>query len=115
MQVSGLTFIRNAAKFDYPVVEAITSILPVCDVFYVGVGNSEDGTRQLIEFYLGCRPGGQVIVCSGYVQEELLRRDLDAGAHAYLPKPFQMSELVERIGSLIEREHPSPGSLRGQA
>lgn len=49
MKVAGFTIIRNALKFDYPVVEAITSILPICDKFFVGVGNSEDGTRQLIE------------------------------------------------------------------
>ncbi len=49
MKVAGFTIIRNALKFDYPVVEAITSILPICDKFYVGVGNSEDGTRKLIE------------------------------------------------------------------
>lgn len=49
MQVAGFTIIRNALKYDYPVVEAITSILPICDVFYVGVGNSEDDTRKLIE------------------------------------------------------------------
>jgi hypothetical protein len=48
MKVAGFTIIRNAIKFDYPVVEAITSVLPVCDVFYVGVGNSEDDTRALI-------------------------------------------------------------------
>ena len=59
------------------------------------------GTRQLIDRYLACRPGGQVIVCSGYVQEELLRRDLDSGAFAYLPKPFLSSELVERIEHLL--------------
>ena len=49
MKVTGFTFIRNAIKFDYPVVEAINSILPLCDEFIVAVGNSEDGTRQLIE------------------------------------------------------------------
>ena len=48
MKVTGFTFIRNAIKFDYPIVEAITSILPVCDEFIVAVGNSEDETRQLI-------------------------------------------------------------------
>ena len=48
MKVTGFTFIRNAIKFDYPVVEAITSILPICDEFVVAVGNSEDGTRELI-------------------------------------------------------------------
>jgi hypothetical protein len=49
MKVSGFTFIRNAVKNDYPVVQAITSILPLCDEFIVVAGNSEDETRALIE------------------------------------------------------------------
>ena len=49
MKVAGFTFIRNAVKNDYPVVEAITSILPICDAFYVALGNSDDETQQLIE------------------------------------------------------------------
>ncbi len=49
MKVSGFTFVRNAVKFDYPVIEAITSILPLCDEFIVALGHSEDNTRQLIE------------------------------------------------------------------
>ena len=49
MKVSGFTFIRNAIKFDYPVVEAIKSILPVCDNFIVAVGNSDDNTLELIQ------------------------------------------------------------------
>ncbi len=49
MKVAGFTFIRNAVQNDYPVVEAITSILPVCDAFYIALGNSDDGTQLLIE------------------------------------------------------------------
>lgn len=49
MKVAGFTFIRNAVKNDYPVVEAITSILPICDEFIVALGNCDDGTRELIE------------------------------------------------------------------
>jgi hypothetical protein len=49
MYVSGFTIVRNAIKFDYPIIEAITSILPVCDEFIVCVGNSEDETLALIE------------------------------------------------------------------
>jgi hypothetical protein len=49
MKVTGFTIIRNAIKYDYPVVEAITSILPICDEFIVAIGNSEDGTLQLIK------------------------------------------------------------------
>ena len=49
MKVTGFTFIRNAIRFDYPIVEAITSILPLCDEFIVVVGNSEDSTFDLIK------------------------------------------------------------------
>jgi len=49
MKVAGFTFIRNAVKNDYSIVEAICSILPICDEFVVAVGYSEDGTRKLIE------------------------------------------------------------------
>jgi len=48
MKVAGFTFIRNAVKNDYPVVEAITSILSICDEFVVALGNSDDGTGDLI-------------------------------------------------------------------
>ncbi|MCK9219623.1 MAG: hypothetical protein M0P47_06200 [Bacteroidales bacterium] len=48
MKVSGFTFVRNAIKYDYPVVESITSILPICDEFIVAVGSSDDGTRELV-------------------------------------------------------------------
>ena len=48
MKVSGFTFIRNAISNDYPVVEAITSILPLCDEFIVALGKSDDGTAELI-------------------------------------------------------------------
>lgn len=49
MKTSGFTFIRNAVRYDYPVTEAIRSILPLCDEVVVSVGNSDDGTLQLIE------------------------------------------------------------------
>jgi hypothetical protein len=49
MKVTGFTFIRNAIKYDYPVVEAITSILPICDEFVVAVGRSDDETLALIQ------------------------------------------------------------------
>ena len=48
MKVTGFTFIRNALIYDYPVVEAIRSILPICDDFVVAVGNSDDATLELI-------------------------------------------------------------------
>lgn len=49
MRVSGFTIIRNALKYDFPVVESIKSILPLCDEVIVSVGNSEDNTLGLIK------------------------------------------------------------------
>lgn len=49
MKVCGFTIIRNAQRFDYPIEEAINSILPLCDKFIVVVGNSDDNTRSIIE------------------------------------------------------------------
>ena len=49
MYISGFTFIRNALKLDYPIKEAICSILPLCDEVVVAVGDSKDDTRTYIE------------------------------------------------------------------
>lgn len=49
MKVTGFTFIRNAITYDYPIEEAIRSILPLCDDFVVAVGKSDDNTLELIE------------------------------------------------------------------
>ena len=48
MKVSGFSICRNAVKFDYPVVEVIRSALPIVDEFVVNVGQSDDGTLELI-------------------------------------------------------------------
>ncbi len=49
MKVAGFTFIRNAVQNDYTIVEAILSILPICDEFIVAHGNSSDETLALIQ------------------------------------------------------------------
>lgn len=48
MRVSGFTCVRNAVRLQYPVVESINSILPIVDEFVVVVGDSDDGTLDLI-------------------------------------------------------------------
>ena len=48
MKISGFTIIKNAVKNDYPVKEAILSILPVVDEMIVSVGDSDDNTELLI-------------------------------------------------------------------
>ncbi|MCY7291822.1 MAG: glycosyltransferase family 2 protein [Ferruginibacter sp.] len=48
MKVVGFSFIKDAVKMQYPIVEAIQSILPLCDEVIVAVGASADGTRELV-------------------------------------------------------------------
>ena len=48
MRISGFTFVRNAIDLYYPLVESITSILPICDEFVVAAGDSTDGTTELL-------------------------------------------------------------------
>ena len=49
MKVSGFSFIKNALKYDYPIMEAILSILPICDEFVIAVGESDDDTLNYIQ------------------------------------------------------------------
>ena len=48
MKISGFTIIKNAVINDYPIIEAITSILPVVDEMIVLVGDSNDETEELV-------------------------------------------------------------------
>ena len=48
MKISGFTIIKNAVIMDYPIVEAIQSILPVVDEMVVLIGDGEDDTEALI-------------------------------------------------------------------
>jgi len=50
MKISGFSFVRNGIKLYYPVVESITSILPIVDEFVIaiGEGDADDTTRDEI-------------------------------------------------------------------
>jgi hypothetical protein len=49
MYISGFTFVRNACKYDYPIIESISSLLPLVDELIVCLGKSEDETEALIQ------------------------------------------------------------------
>ena len=48
MKISGFTIIKDAVINDYPIKEAILSILPVVDEMIVSIGKSSDTTEELI-------------------------------------------------------------------
>ena len=56
-------------------------------------------TRQLIDDFLMARPDGRVVVCSGYIEDELSIRDLGEQTFEFVQKPFSPSELVARLAS----------------
>lgn len=49
MKVTGITIIKNAVINNYPIAEAIRSVLPLVDEMIVLVGDSEDDTEALIK------------------------------------------------------------------
>jgi hypothetical protein len=50
VKISGFSFVKNGVKLYYPIVEAIKSILPICDEFVVAVGkgDEDDDTKARI-------------------------------------------------------------------
>jgi signal transduction histidine kinase/FixJ family two-component response regulator len=52
------------------------------------------------------RPELPVLLCSGYVEEDLVRRDIEAGRGAFLQKPYSMEALVAAIDGLLRETAP---------
>ena len=48
MKITGVTIVRNAVLNDFPVLEAITSVLPVVDEMIVSIDKGDDDTDGLI-------------------------------------------------------------------
>lgn len=49
MKISGFTFVKDATKYDLPIVESIRSILPIVDEYIVNVGKSNDKTLSMVK------------------------------------------------------------------
>ena len=47
--ISGFTFVRDAVRLDYPIVESIRSALPIVSEYVVNVGDCTDNTLEVIE------------------------------------------------------------------
>ncbi len=49
MTIDGFTYVRNGIKMGYPFVNSIKSFLPLVDKLFVAVGDSDDGTKEMIQ------------------------------------------------------------------
>ena len=48
MRVVGFTLVSSAVRLDFPILESLRSILPLCEELVVNVGPSSDGTLELV-------------------------------------------------------------------
>jgi CheY-like chemotaxis protein len=71
------------------------------------------GTASVIERARKLAPGIRVLVCSGYVPEELLRRGVIAGEYSFLPKPFSALELIASVRQLLRAENDEAATDSG--
>jgi ADP-heptose:LPS heptosyltransferase/glycosyltransferase involved in cell wall biosynthesis len=56
-KLSAFTIVKNAIKYDYPIVESINSVLPLVDEYIVNIGTpDEDGTGDLLKKHFGSNP-----------------------------------------------------------
>ncbi|MCH5600795.1 glycosyltransferase family protein [Niabella ginsengisoli] len=49
MKVAGFSFVRNGVKYGYPFKQSILSVLPLVDEFIINLGDSEDGTNEVVD------------------------------------------------------------------
>jgi CheY-like chemotaxis protein len=59
------------------------------------------GTATVIERAKALAPSMPVLVCSGHVQEELLRRGIATGRYAFLSKPFSAQQLLASVAQAL--------------
>ena len=108
MKISGFTIIKNAVINDYPIVEAIRSILPVVDEMVVSIGKSDDDTESLIrsiadpnikivhsEWDPALRQGGKILAVETNKAFQHIASDSDWGFY------IQADEIVH------EKYHPA--------
>jgi len=74
--------------------------LIICDVMMPGL-NGFDLTKKLKEDFSTCHI--PLILLTAYVSDEYLTEGIEAGADAYISKPFSMKHLLLQINKLIEK------------
>jgi signal transduction histidine kinase/CheY-like chemotaxis protein len=58
------------------------------------------GTADVLTRAAELAPAMGILVCSGYVREDLLRRGVEAGRYAFLAKPFTADQLLSSVESV---------------
>lgn len=72
--------------------------LVLCDMMMPGIGGLE-----LVARIRAARPEVPIVLITGYATEASAERAMEAGATAFLAKPFDDSELLDQVRRVLER------------
>jgi signal transduction histidine kinase/CheY-like chemotaxis protein len=65
-------------------------------------------TSALIDEFRKLQPNGAVLVCSGHIEDELVRRGIAELTLDYLPKPFTMAQLLTKVSDVLAKTCGAP-------
>jgi CheY-like chemotaxis protein len=60
--------------------------------------------NMIYKFLMEVRPNLKVIICSGYAFDDPAQEILNAGAQAFIQKPFRLATLSEKVKNVLEGE-----------
>lgn len=61
------------------------------------------GLEEVIATFEQYNPHGGILICSGYIPDDIALPGLESGQYEYLSKPFTAERLIERITSMLAR------------
>ncbi|MFO0735341.1 MAG: ATP-binding protein [Labilithrix sp.] len=59
------------------------------------------GVGDLIQRFVATHPGAPVLVCSGYVREQLIVEGIEADAYRFIEKPFRSQDVLAAIDEAL--------------
>lgn len=63
---------------------------------------------EVLAAFEQANPGAPVLLCSGYVGEELVRRGIEEGLYRFLAKPYGPGQLIAEVASLVREAALGP-------
>ncbi|MBT8356726.1 MAG: response regulator, partial [Deltaproteobacteria bacterium] len=73
------------------------------DIAFLDIVLPDMGGGEIYPRLKKTRPKMKVIVCSGYSIDGPAQEILDAGAHSFIKKPFDLKMLSEKLSEVLEK------------
>ncbi len=74
------------------------------DLVFLDIVLPDMGGEEVYSLLMEARPDMKVIVCSGYANDGLVQRLLDAGVQAFIQKPFTVAMVSEKLEEILQRQ-----------